>query len=81
MQSYPIAAHERGYRGFAFGHESPDFPGIGMAYVYPLTERADRLIRSMRGKPACDGEYEVNATHEAEVIDYIDEMWELEEVS
>jgi len=70
-------AQERTYRGFAFGHESPDFPVDGMAYMYPVTEQAHSLIRDLRGKPPAHGEYEVNATHEAEVIDCIDEMWEL----
>ncbi len=70
-------AHERTYRGFAFGHETPDFPISGMAYIYPVTEQASSLIHTLWGKPHLDGEYEVNATHEAEVVDCIDEMWEL----
>lgn len=75
MASY-AAPNERTYRGFAFGHENPGYPLDGMAYLYPLTDAAQALIRTLRGKPV-HGEYEVCATHEAEVRDLIDEMWEL----
>ena len=68
---------QRTYRGFTYGHECPDFPDAGMAYIFPVTEPAEQLIRSLRGGPNVDGEWDVNATHEAEVIDCIDEMWEL----